>query len=135
VVYEDGGQLRDYVNVRDVALANVLALEHEAADFQVLNVSGGRAITVLEFARIMLDAFGSRLEPRLAGEFRLGDTRHTVSDISRIRRLGWEPAIPVEQNVDEYIQWLKTQVVRPEYLQEAERVMQESGVVQTASMT
>jgi hypothetical protein len=49
--------------------------------------------------------------------------------------LGWEPAIPVEQNVDEYIQWLKTQVVRPEYLQEAERVMQESGVVQTASMT
>lgn len=135
VVYEDGGQLRDYVNVRDVALANVLALEQESADFQVLNVGGGRAITVLEFARIMLDAFRSRLEPRVAGEFRLGDTRHTVSDISAIRRLGWQPLIPVEQNVSEYIQWLQTQSVRPEYLQEAERVMQESGVVQTASVT
>jgi dTDP-L-rhamnose 4-epimerase len=135
VVYEDGGQLRDYVNVRDVALANILALEHEAADFQVLNVGGGRAIMVLEFARIMLDAFGSRLEPRVAGEFRLGDTRHTVSDISAMRRLGWQPVIPVEQNVREYIQWLQTQSVRPEYLQEAERVMQESGVVQTASVT
>ena len=135
VVYEDGGQLRDYVNVRDVALANVLALEHEGADFQVLNVGGGRPITVVEFARIMLDAFGSRLEPRVAGEFRLGDTRHTVSDISRIRRLGWEPVVPVDQNVSEYIQWLQTQSVRPEYLQEAERVMQKSGVVQTASMT
>lgn len=133
VVYEDGGQLRDYVNVRDVALANVLALECEAADFQVLNVGGGRAITVLEFARIMLDAFCSFLEPRVAGEFRLGDTRHTVSDISRMRALGWEPITPVEQNVREYIEWLGTQSVRKEYLLEAERAMQESGVVQTAS--
>jgi dTDP-L-rhamnose 4-epimerase len=133
VVYEDGRQLRDYVNVRDVALANVLAFEQEAADFQVLNVGGGRAITVLEFARIMLDAYGSRLEPRVAGEFRLGDTRHTVSDISAMRRMGWQPSIPVEQNVREYIDWLQTQSVRPEYLQEAERVMQESGVVQTVS--
>jgi dTDP-L-rhamnose 4-epimerase len=133
VVYEDGGQLRDYVNVRDVALANVLAFEQEAADFKVLNVGGGRAITVLEFARIMLDAYGSRLEPRVAGEFRLGDTRHTVSDISAMRRMGWQPSIPVEQNVREYIDWLQTQSVRPEYLQEAERVMQESGVVQTVS--
>jgi dTDP-L-rhamnose 4-epimerase len=134
VVYEDGGQLRDYVNVRDVALANVLALEHDSADFQVLNVGGGRAVTVLEFARIMLDAFGSKLEPRVAREFRLGDTRHTVSDISRMRQLGWEPAIPVEQNVREYIEWLQMQSVREEYLLEAERVMTELGVIQTAAV-
>jgi len=135
VVYEDGGQLRDYVNVRDVARANVLALESDAADFQVLNVGGGRAVTVLEFARIMLDAFGSKLEPRVAHEFRLGDTRHTVSDISSMRQLGWEPRIPVEQNVREYIEWLQGQSVRKEYLLEAERVMQEFGVVQAAQLT
>jgi dTDP-L-rhamnose 4-epimerase len=133
IVYEDGDQLRDYINVRDVALANVLALEREAADFQVLNVGGGRPVTVLEFARIMLGAFSSSLEPRVAGEFRLGDTRHTVSDISRMRALGWEPTTPVEQNVREYIEWLQTQAVRKEYLLEAERVMQESGVVQMAA--
>jgi dTDP-L-rhamnose 4-epimerase len=133
IVYEDGDQLRDYINVRDVALANVLALEREAADFQVLNVGGGRPVTVLEFARIMLGAFSSSLEPRVAGEFRLGDTRHTVSDISRMRALGWEPTTPVEQNVREYIEWLQTQAVRKEYLLEAERVMRESGVVQMAA--
>ncbi len=133
VVYEDGGQLRDYVNVRDVALANVLALERREADFQVLNVGGGRALTVLEFARIMLDAFDSNLEPCVAGEFRLGDTRHTVSDISRMKQLGWEPKIPVEQNVREYIEWLEKQPVRREYLLEAEQVMRDSGVVQTAA--
>lgn len=133
VVYEDGGQLRDYVNVRDVARANVMALERSEADFQVLNVGGGRAVTVIEFARVMLAAFGSRREPRVAGEFRLGDTRHTVSDISRMRSLGWEPTVAVEENVGEYIAWLETQTVSREYLLEAERVMQESGVVQTAA--
>jgi dTDP-L-rhamnose 4-epimerase len=130
VVYEDGGQLRDYVNVRDVARANVLALEMDEADFGVFNVGGGRAVTVLEFARIMLDVLGSKLEPRVSGEFRLGDTRHTISDISRMRRLGWEPETPVEQNVREYVDWLQTQSVDREYLLAAERVMQELGVVQ-----
>ncbi len=133
VVYEDGGQLRDYVNVRDVAVANLLALEREAADFQVLNVGGGRAVTVLEFARTMLDAYSSSLEPQVAGEFRLGDTRHTVSDISKMRALGWEPAFAVEQNVRQYVEWLQTQSVRKEYLLEAERVMQETGVVQAVA--
>lgn len=132
IVYEDGNQLRDYVNVRDVARANVLALEHPDADFQVLNVGGGRAVTVLEFAHMMLEAYSSRLGPQVAGEFRLGDTRHTVSDISRIRRLGWEPTVSVEENVSQYIAWLDTQRVSQEYLLEAERVMRETGVVQLA---
>jgi dTDP-L-rhamnose 4-epimerase len=132
VIYEDGGQLRDYVNVYDVAGANVLALECDEADFQVLNVGGGSAVTVLEFARIMLKALQSELEPSIPGEFRLGDTRHTVSDISRMRQLGWEPTTPVEENVRQYIEWLQSQSVREEYLLEAERVMRESGVIQTA---
>ena len=135
VVYEDGGQLRDYVNVRDVARANVLALEHYGADFEVLNVGGGRPVTVLEFARIMLNAFDSDLEPSVPGEFRLGDTRHTISDLSRIRQLGWEPTIPVEQNVYEYVEWLQTQSVQKEHLLEAERVMRHSGVIQTAAVS
>jgi dTDP-L-rhamnose 4-epimerase len=130
IVYEDGGQLRDYVNVRDVALANVMALESDDTDFDVLNVGGERAITVLEFARLMLNVLGSKLEATVSGEFRLGDTRHTVSDVSRMRRLGWRPKIQVEQNVLEYVEWLQTQAVDEEYLLEAERVMRELGVVQ-----
>jgi len=47
ICYEDGKQLRDYVNVKDVARANVLVMEDERADFQVFNVGGGRAVTVL----------------------------------------------------------------------------------------
>jgi len=130
IVYEDGRQLRDYVNVLDVARANALVLEREEADFKVFNVGGGRAVTVLEFARLMLQAFGSELEPAMPGEFRLGDTRHTISDISKLRALGWAPTIPVEQNAREYVDWFREQPVAAEHLLEAERAMQESGVVQ-----
>jgi dTDP-L-rhamnose 4-epimerase len=129
VCYEDGRQLRDYVNVADVARANVLAMESELDEHGVYNVGGGRAVTVLEFARIMLDACESSLEPEIAGEYRLGDTRHTVSDISAIKRLGWEPTIPVEQNVIEYLGWMSGYAGTADYLAEAERVMRDQGVI------
>jgi dTDP-L-rhamnose 4-epimerase len=131
VVYEDGNQLRDYVNVRDIARANVLVMEKGEADYQVFNVGGGKAVTVLEFAHLMLKAYDSRMEPLVPGEFRVGDTRHTVSDISPLQRLGWNPIVPVEQNVRQYIEWLDTQTVSEEFLLEAERVMRQSGVVRT----
>ncbi len=98
-------------------------------------IGGGRAVSVLEFARIMLDAFGSKMEPLVPGEFRVGDTRHTVSDISPLQRLGWSPTVPVEQNVQQYIEWLGTQTVSEEFLLEAERVMRQSGVVRTIGCT
>lgn len=129
VCYEDGLQRRDYVNVRDVARANLIALENPLSNGLALNVGGGRAVTVLEFARMMLDASGSNLEPMVPGEYRLGDTRHTVSDLTRMRSLGWEPHTPVEDNVRQYLEWLDTQVGTDEYLLEAERVMKEMGVV------
>jgi dTDP-L-rhamnose 4-epimerase len=131
VCYEDGQQLRDYVNVADVARANVMAMKSDADQHAVYNVGGGRGVTVLEFARIMLDACESPLEAEVPGEYRLGDTRHTVSDISTMKRLGWEPKIPVEQNVLEYLEWMSGFSETAEYLAEAERVMREQGVVRS----
>jgi dTDP-L-rhamnose 4-epimerase len=131
VCYEDGKQLRDYVNVADVARANVLAMESTEDEHAVYNVGGGRAVTVLEFARIMLDASESPLEPQVPGEYRLGDTRHTVSDISAMKRLGWEPTIAVQQSVVEYLGWIAGFANTSEYLAEADRVMRDQGVIRS----
>ena len=134
VCYEDGMQQRDYVNVADVARANILAMESDAANFRVFNVGGGRVITVVEFARLMLQTFGSPLSPLVPGEFRLGDTRHTVSDISALLALGWEPTVPVEQNIREYISWMHTQADTPASATQAERVMREQGILRRAAV-
>jgi dTDP-L-rhamnose 4-epimerase len=133
VCFEDGQQRRDYVNVRDVAQANVMVMEDERADYQVFNVGGKRPVTVLELARIMMAEFGAaaaQLEPLVPGQFRLGDTRHTVSDVSRLEALGWQPTIPVEQNVQEYVAWIREQRTTTEFLHEADRIMREQRVIQ-----
>jgi len=135
VCFEDGQQLRDYINVRDVARANVLAMEDERANFGVFNVGGKRPVTVVEFARIMIKEFGASCAPLIPGEFRLGDTRHTISDVSRIEALGWSPAIPVEQNVREYVEWMRQQQTSDEFLREAERVMRSQNVIQKSQVS
>jgi dTDP-L-rhamnose 4-epimerase len=132
ICFEDGQQLRDYVNVKDVARANVLVMEDDRANFGVFNVGGKRPVTVLEFARMMIKEFGSDLEPLVPGEFRLGDTRHTISDVSRLEALGWRPTIPVEQNVREYVEWMRQQQTSDEFLREAERLMRQQQVIQKA---
>lgn len=129
ICYEDGRQLRDYVNVKDVAEANLLAYESEICDGSALNVGGGRAVSVLEFARIMVEASGRTVEPVVPGQFRIGDTRHTVSDLRRIRELGWEPKVGVETNVRQYLEWLEEQAPPHDQLMAAEQVMAETGVV------
>ena len=52
---------------------------------------------------------------------------------AKLSALGWEPTIPVEQNVREYVAWMREQDGTAEYLEEAERVMREQGVVQSVS--
>jgi dTDP-L-rhamnose 4-epimerase len=135
VCYEDGKQRRDYVNVADVARANVMVMESDMDQHAVYNVGGGRGVTVLEFARMMLNAYGSKLEPEVPGEYRVGDTRHTVSDISAIGQLGWRPTVAVERNVTEYVEWMAGFKNTAEYLSEAERVMREQGVIRSVVLS
>jgi dTDP-L-rhamnose 4-epimerase len=91
-VFEDGGQRRDFVHVRDVARANLLALEAVsdpdsgpdmgpavAGGLRCYNVASGEPHTVGEMAVALAGAFGGGLEPVVTGEFRLGDVRHVVA--------------------------------------------------------
>lgn len=130
--YEDAQQRRDYVNVYDVARANVLVIESPDIHGLAFNIGGGRAVTVEDFARMMIHAHGSTLEPEITGQFRVGDTRHTVSDISRIRSFGWEPAHTPEESIHQFLAWVDTQPDATTGLRAAEQTMRASGVVRTA---
>src|SRR5579864_3514244 len=79
-VFEDGGQRRDFVHVRDVAHANLLALEAvgQAGALRCYNVASGEPHTVGEMAGALAAAFGG-IEPVVTGEYRLGDVRHIVA--------------------------------------------------------
>ncbi len=135
VAYEDGRQLRDYVHVGDVARANLLVLEDDRADYRPFNVGGSQAVSVLEYASLVAKVLGKRVDPVVPGEFRFGDTRHIVSDISRLRSLGWEPSTPLLRIVEEYAGWAASQPGIRDYYGEAEAVMKQLGTVrQTAAV-
>ena len=129
ILYEDGGQLRDYVTVWDVARANALALEDARTNFQAYNVGGGKALTVLEYAHLCGRALGVPVDPEIPGRFRLGDTRHILSDITRLRALGWEPRHTLEEAAQAYADWAKGQPGFRDYSDEGMTTMTQRGVV------
>ncbi|MFF7361622.1 NAD-dependent epimerase/dehydratase family protein [Streptomyces sp. NPDC008125] len=103
-VFEDGRQRRDFVHVRDVAAANVAALEAAARDgaLTVYNTGSGEPHTVGEMARALAGACGGP-GPVVTGEYRLGDVRHITADSSRLRtELGWKPEIGFDEGMREF---------------------------------
>ena len=134
VIFEDGEQLRDYVHVQDVASAHVAVLENPAADFEVFNVGGQRGVTVVEFARILTEACGESVAPIFRGEFRVGDTRHTISSSAKLGRLGWRPRASVEQIVTEYVGWARGQQETMDSTEQAAAEMTACGVLRSSAV-
>lgn len=95
-VFEDGGQMRDFVHVDDVARANLLAAEVAGEPgFAAYNVCSGTPVSILDVARAVA---GSGPEPEVTGGYRLGDVRHVVASPERAAsELGFrarvEPAV------------------------------------------
>ena len=110
-VFEDGLQRRDLVDVRDVARAFALALEHGGGDGLALNVASGSSVSIRELATRLAAAIGKGIEPELVGEARVGDIRHCFADITLAReKLGYEPRVELEQGMTELAAWLEGQV-------------------------
>ena len=105
-VFEDGAQRRDFVHVRDVASANLAALdwqgpESNGSGFRAFNVGSGQVHTIGELAAALTRPAG--LEPVTTGEYRLGDVRHVTASSARLRtELGWAPSVGFEAGMREF---------------------------------
>jgi dTDP-L-rhamnose 4-epimerase len=110
LIFEDGKQLRDFVHVSDVVQGLLLALEKDAANYEVFNIGSGIPVSVNKVARVLANAMESDLEPKIVEEFREGDVRHCFADIGKARTLlGYEPKVTFAQGVKELIAWVQEQ--------------------------
>jgi dTDP-L-rhamnose 4-epimerase len=110
LVYEDGGQRRDFVNVADVARACRLALERDGADGRALNIGSGESVTVTEIGQKLASVLDVAIEPEVTGKFRAGDIRHCFADITLAGDLlGYRPTVELEDGIAELAEWLETQ--------------------------
>jgi len=105
IVFEDGGQTRDFIDVRDIVQANLLAMTHPQAVDGAFNVGTGRPTSILEIAQTLSRLYGIPVEPQITKKFRAGDIRHCVADVSRLRALGFAPLVTLEQGLRDLVSW------------------------------
>ncbi|MGH9471724.1 MAG: NAD-dependent epimerase/dehydratase family protein [Terriglobales bacterium] len=132
VVYEDGLQRRDYVDVGDVVEANLQAARDERMNWGAYNVGSGRATTVLDYAHALGRTLGIERTPVLAGQYRVGDNRHSVSSIERLTALGWSPRRSLDSTMAAYVAWYRAGGFQ-ENSNAALSAMQAAGVVRQAA--
>jgi dTDP-L-rhamnose 4-epimerase len=106
-VFEDGGQLRDFVHVDDVARANLAAMRAvvaaEPGSYAAYNVASGHPVGILDVARLVARGTGSDLVPQVTGGYRLGDVRHIVASPARAAtELGFTAAILPETGLPDF---------------------------------
>ena len=108
-VFEDGGQLRDFVSIHDVVDCLMLMLEKPGADYLPVNVGSGQTVTILEIARLLNRILGTAIEPEVTQIGRVFDIRHNTADITRAREtLGFAPKVSLEQGLAELVAWART---------------------------
>jgi dTDP-L-rhamnose 4-epimerase len=108
LIYEDGEQTRDFTHVSDVAAAIALLLQPGQAT-GVFNVGTGTARSIRFVAEEMARALGKLIEPTVVGKFRSGDIRHCFADVTKLRALGWEPKVGIEDGLRDLADWLSRQ--------------------------
>jgi len=131
IVFEDGGQLRDFVSIHDVVDCLVLMLEQPGADYLPVNVGSGQTITILEIATLLARLLGSPIEPQVTQTGRKFDIRHNTADITRAQQtLGFAPKVTLDEGFSELIEWAKTTPdVAVDFFDKALQELQDKGLL------
>jgi len=129
VLYEDGGQTRDFSFVEDIARANLLAAETDKLDGLPVNVGSGRGTPIREIAEQLCAALKIDIRPEMNGEFRPGEMRHLTSDITRIRTAGYEADVDLTTGIGRYLDWIREQSDVRDYFSEAKTILRSKGIV------
>lgn len=109
-IFEDGRESRDFVYIDDVVAATVAAIEREEAAGLAINVGSGVATDVLAVVAELERGYRVSARSRVSGDWRLGDIRHNVADLTLARRvLGFEPRVGFAEGIARFTEWVLTE--------------------------
>lgn len=109
-IFEDGEESRDFINVVDVAVGVISALENKKSNGKIINLGSGVGTTVNKITDILRNAYKSGSEINVTGDFRLGDIAHNVADISKAKELlNFKLTVDLENGLTQFCNWVKGQ--------------------------
>ena len=109
LIYEDGLQTRDLIDVSDIARACLLVMKKDEADYDYFNVGTGEAVTIKKAAETLINLYGKKLKPEIANRYRVGDIRHCSADIAKIGKIGFAPRVKLREGLKALVEWGKLQ--------------------------
>src|SRR2546421_3882340 len=110
LVFEDGRQTRDFIDVRDITRCCALALRQDGADGRTVNVGTGVPTSVVAVAETIARGLGKDVDPAIVGKYRAGDIRHCYADTRLAEELlGFRAEIPFEAGMHDLLAWLEGQ--------------------------
>lgn len=129
-IFEDGKESRDFVYVDDVVKATALGIEMDEANNQIFNVGSGIATTVLDVAQSLIRNYGINVPVQVTGNYRLGDIRHNVADISKIQKLlGFNAEVSFQEGLKHFTDWVNQQEVQQSKYDDSIKEMKEKGLM------
>ena len=99
MIYGDGSQTRDFVNVHDIVEAVLASMESSAAEGEVFNIGSGKFTSINELAKAILELAGVDLEIRHE-KSRAGDIKDSYAGISKAKKfIGYEPKVSLKEGL------------------------------------
>ena len=100
-IFGDGKQTRDFVHVRDVVQANILAMNMNAAMGMAYNIGSGKSVTVTELSELLRQVADGRSLPPIYAPPRIGDVMHSIADITQAREaMGYCPGTDLKADLE-----------------------------------
>ena len=106
-IFGDGKQTRDFIYVKDVVKALLIAEEKEETAGNVYNVGTGKETSLLDLLETLRKIAGKIPHLRFLPP-REGDIRHSVANISRLKTLGFKPKYSLKEGLERTFLWEKT---------------------------
>ena len=133
LLYEDGHQTRDLIYVSDIVQALLLSMDHSSAKGEIFNVGTGKPVSILQVANILGKKINPNLEANITYDFRAGDVRHIIADITKIKtKLGFLPKYTFETGIENLIEWVMEQH-KDKQIEDrskmAKRLLQKKGLI------
>src|SRR5699024_6104549 len=128
-IFEDGKPVRDFIEVHDVAEAISRCIIAETTNGEIINIGTGNPTTVLKVVKTLEKAFQTQADWKITGDFRMGDIRYNVADISKMKtHLDFKPRISFEEGIEKLVKWAIKQENTTNDYQKSLKIMKEKGL-------
>ena len=128
-IFEDGKESRDFVYIDDVVSVTAQAIKYDKPLIDTFNVGSGIATDVLSIAKTLQELLGIRVPTSVSGQFRVGDIRHNLADLNKVRRVfGFEAKVSIEEGLANFANWVVSENIQVDQYEESLHAMREKGL-------